>query len=110
MQLPDAGRAQVDAEKITDYLLSANHPNGRPKAEFFTRIGFRAGEWSVLKDALLKHGATQRAVRVVESRYGIRYIVKGLLELPSGRNPMVRSVRFITNEKPIPRLITAYPI
>ena len=44
MRLPEAGRAQIDAEKITDYFLSARHPDGRAKAEFFTRIGFRLEE------------------------------------------------------------------
>ena len=38
MRLPNAAEAQVDSEKITGYLLSANHPDGRSKAEFFARF------------------------------------------------------------------------
>ncbi|MBI2849382.1 MAG: hypothetical protein HYX88_04555 [Chloroflexi bacterium] len=110
MQLPKAAQAQVDPEKITDYLLSVRHPDGRPKAEFFTKFGFRRQEWQVLRAALRTHGATQRVANVVQSPYGIRYIIEGRLETPDGRNPMVRTVWIVANESAVPRLITAYPV
>ena len=110
MQLPKAAQAQVDPGKITGYLLSAHHPDGRAKAEFFTKFGFRVEEWEVLRQVLLTHGATQRVANVVESRYGVRYIVEGELETPDGRNPMVRTVWIVSNESAVPRLITTYPV
>jgi hypothetical protein len=41
MMLPDRDRAHVDRSKITEYLLSLSHPDGRTKAAFFMRFGFR---------------------------------------------------------------------
>jgi hypothetical protein len=41
MMLPEGDRAQVDRAKITDYLLSLSHPDGRGKAAFFMLFGFR---------------------------------------------------------------------
>lgn len=40
MTLPNADKAQIDRQKIVNYLLSASHPDGASKAEFFTRFGF----------------------------------------------------------------------
>lgn len=40
MTLPDSDRAHVDRSKITDYLLSTSHSDGRGKAVFFTGFGY----------------------------------------------------------------------
>ena len=40
MMLPDADRARVERTKLTDYLLSLSHPDGRSKAQFFMSFGF----------------------------------------------------------------------
>lgn len=110
MELPNADQAQVDSTKITDYLLSSAHPDGGNKAAFFAAFGFRVEEPEVLRQALLKHGATQRVANVVESRYGMRYIVEGALEAPDGRNPIIRTIWILAHESGAPRLITAYPV
>ena len=110
MELPNAAQAQVDSTKITDYLLSSAHADGRNKAAFFTAFGFRVEEPEVLRQALQKHGATQGVTGTVESRYGVRYIVEGALETPDGRNPIIRTVWIIAHESGVPRLITAYPV
>lgn len=109
MRLPNAAEAQVDGEKITEYLLSANHPDGRSKAEFFSRFGFGLGNWQVLMVALRQHGANCPVVEVVESSYGARYVVEGEIETPDGRNPQLRSVWIMAGARTTPRLITAYP-
>jgi hypothetical protein len=44
VKLPNADQARVEREKITEYLLSTSHPDGRSKAEFFSRFGFRVDE------------------------------------------------------------------
>ena len=110
MRLPSAERAQVDSSKVTDYLLSSAHPDGRNKAQFFVAFGFRADEPEALRQALQRHGATQQVTGTVESRYGVRYIVEGTLETPDGRNPTIRTVWILTPESGAPRLITAYPV
>lgn len=110
MRLPHAQDAQVDSSKITEYLLSFVHPDGRNKAAFFTAFGFRVEDPGVLMRALQKHGATLEVAGIVTSRYGVRYIVEGALETPDGRNPIIRSVWITSAEGGAPRLITAYPV
>ncbi len=42
MKLPNYGNAIVSETKITGYLLSNKHRDGRSKAEFFAQLGFMA--------------------------------------------------------------------
>ena len=109
MKLPHAEHARVDREKITDYLLSPSHPDGASKTAFFTSYGFRAEEWQVFAEALRKHGQTHPVVKVVDSSYGSRYSIDGILEAPDGRRPLVRTVWILGKGSTEPRLVTAYP-
>ena len=108
--LPDADRARVDRAKVVDYLLSRNHPDGRSKAEFFTRFGFKAEDWQVLADALKAVGVSNPATGVVQSSHGTRYTVDGRMQSPDGRTPRVRTILFVEPGRPGPRLITAHPL
>jgi hypothetical protein len=107
--LPNADRAQLDREKITEYLLSTDHPDGRSKARFFTEFGFRIEGWEILAEALRKHGTSCSVVNTVESEFGTRYTIEGELETPDGRRPRVRIVWMVEKGSETPRLITAYP-
>jgi lysophospholipid acyltransferase (LPLAT)-like uncharacterized protein len=40
LKLPNYENAVISETKITGYLLSTKHRDGRSKAEFFTRLGF----------------------------------------------------------------------
>ncbi len=55
MRLPNVDTAIVPWEKVSDYLLSLTHRNGRHKAAFFLSFGFSANAWRELVEALLKH-------------------------------------------------------
>lgn len=109
MMLPDGDKARVERTKVTDYLLSTTHPDGRSKADFFMRFGFRGEEWEILAEALRVVGASNQVVAVVESPHGARYTVNGALRTPDGRTPMVRTV-WIVEPGTSPRLVTAYPL
>ena len=109
MRLPNADRAKVDRGKITEYLLSTDHPDGRSKARFFAGFGFRIENWEVLAEALRKHGASHSVVNTVESEYGTRYTIEGELETPDGQRPRVRTVWMVKKGSEAPRLITGYP-
>lgn len=52
MRLPNANLARVDREKITDYLLSREHPDNGGKADFFLALGFRQDDWVTFAAAL----------------------------------------------------------
>lgn len=110
MTLPNADRGRVDRHKITDYLLSLTHPDGRTKAQFFTRFGFRPEAWQELAQALRKVGMSNPVVAVAESQHGARYTVDGPLQTPDGRTPRVRTVWIVEPGESGPRLITAHPV
>lgn len=109
MRLPNADQANVHREKITEYLLSTDHPDGRSKARFFTKFGFSLVNWEILAEALRKHAIDYPIVKAVESDFGTRYTVEGELETPDGRRPRVRTVWIPGRGSESPRLITAYP-
>lgn len=109
-RLPNAHLAVIDERKITEYLLAATHPAGRAKAIFFGRFGFRISSWRVLGDALRDHASLAVVSSVVETEFGRKYSVDGVLSAPDGRKPFLRVIWFITRGDDIPRLVTAYPI
>ena len=91
MRLPNAERARVEREKITDYLLSIPNPGGRSKAAFFLSFGFSADSWENLAEAVRLHGRSHGVVRTVETVHGPRYCVDGVIEntrraQPKGQN------------------------
>ena len=110
MKLPNFEKANIPREKITDYLMSSSHSDGRGKAAFFARFGFKVDSWQTLAEALLRHAETHEVTKMEASPpFGIRYVIEGNLETPDGRAPLVRVVWFIGVDEEIPRLVTAYP-
>ena len=110
MNLLNAENAEVDREKITDYLLSITNPRGRSKAAFFLSFGFTMEHWQGFAEALRLQGTIHEVVKVAQTVYGSRYHVDGTLETPDGRNPQVRTVWQTDVGSDYPRLITAYPV
>lgn len=110
MKLPTAHGARVDRGKITEYLLSATHPQGHTKARFFTRFGFTAATWPTLAIALKELAAVNAVSSVVETPFGVRYTVDGNLRCPDGRAPTVRTVWIVEHTSAVPRLVTAHPL
>ena len=108
--LPDADRARVDRAKVVDYLLSRDHPDGRSKAEFFARFGFKVEGWQVFAEALKAVGISNPVAAVVQSSHGTRYIVDGPINSPDGRTPRIRTVWIVEPGRPGPRLVTAHPL
>ncbi len=110
MRLPNAAQARVDREKVTEYLLSPSHPDGKSKAVFFAQFGFSRRNWEILAKSLQNHAGTHPVVGSVESAYGTRHTVDGPIESPDGRNPVIRTVWIIEKGSTVPRLVTAHPI
>lgn len=110
MKLPNHQHAVVPKAKITEYLLSTTHHDGRSKAEFFTRFGFSVSSWEGFAAALLRHVADHEVAKIENSLFGTRHVVEGILYTPDGRTPVVRSVWFIETGERIPRFVTAYPL
>ncbi len=109
MQLPGAERAQIEPEKIRDYLLSPDHPVGRFKARFFASIGYDRSRWEALRDDLLAAARTQEAAAGQASPFGRKYEVRATLGVPPGRTAWVTSVWIVLDGDDIPRFVTAFP-
>jgi hypothetical protein len=100
---------QIDKSKLVDYLL---HPvNSRGKLGLFSSYGFGQSNWEVLRDSLLEHAETHPVCEQIASRFGTKYIVNGVLNTPSERQPLpVMTAVWQQDAGAIGvRLITAYP-
>lgn len=110
MNLQNAQSAVVPEDKITGYLLSTSHRDGRHKAAFFLGFGFTAGDWQTLRAALLRHASEHEVAKVESTEFGTRYVVEGTIRTPDGRTPSIRSVWFVESDQDAPRFVTAYPL
>lgn len=110
MRLPNADKALVSPSKIVGYLLSERHEDGRHKARFFKRFGYRSDRPSELVEALRGHAATHEVTNEELSPFGKRFVIEGIMSTPDGRSAMVRSVWMIREGEEIPRFVTAYPL
>jgi hypothetical protein len=110
VKLPNHERAVISEKKLTGYLLSFKHHDGRSKAEFFTQLGFTIEYWEELSKALWRHAADNEITKIEDSPFGRRYIIEGELFGPGGKMANIRSVWFIEAGEQIPRFVTAYPL
>jgi hypothetical protein len=110
LKLPNYEQAIVSQKKITKYLLSLTHPDGKSKAKFFLRFGFTENDWETMAIALINHATHHELAKIEESPFGMRYVVEGILITPDGRNPEVRSIWFIATGDNVPKLVSAYPL
>ena len=108
-RLPHLDRAVIAEAKIVNYLLSVRHSGGRAEARFLEDFGFRAQDWSVLRDAMIAHARANDITASQQTRFGTRYEIDGPLPTPDGRAPIVRVVRFVEAQETIPRLVTLVP-
>jgi hypothetical protein len=70
VKLPNYKNAVISQTKITGYLLSIKHRDGRSKAEFFTQLGFSYDAWEALVKALLQHAADNDVTKIEDSLFG----------------------------------------
>ena len=109
MKLPNAHLAQIDKQKITDYLLNPAHPANSGKAKFFLGLGFGCSDWQILAVAFLDLAVKMEILQSTASPHGRKYVLDGRIDTPSGKKPLVRTLWIIDEGVNAPRLITAYP-
>lgn len=107
--LPGAVSATVTEEKIRDYLLNLNHPNGQSKARFFLDRGFSPAVWPTFANALRQQAQVNPIAEIKVEVWGTRYVVDCHCPTPDGKNPCIRTVWQVEPGKPTPRLLTAHP-
>jgi hypothetical protein len=110
MKLPNVDSAVVEQQKVVDYLLNPAHRYGASKARFFANFGFCIEQWETLATALREHARQHDVTLSKETGYGPRYEIDGVLIVPDGRRPQVRTVWQMDEGQLAPRLITADPL
>jgi hypothetical protein len=109
-RLPSApDEVQVQARKLTDYLLDVEHKGGRSKARFFLEtLVIRREDWSFLQAQLVDRLAEVSYDDVRLDEYGIRFTAT----LPiKGRNGKTATIKTAWIVRPGERasLVTAIP-
>ncbi|SRR5712692_3564987 len=109
MKLPNGENAYIPPPKLVGYLLSETHSVGRPKAKFWRAVGFAETSVEMLERGLLAIAYSEDVKEVVSSPHGVKYIIEGALQTPTGRTVQVRTVWIIETSQTRPRFVTAYP-
>ena len=109
MFLPNQHLAIVEERKIVAYLLNLQHQEGRGKALFFLHCGFRPDTTDAFKKALLQHAAEHPYVEKEETKFGVKYVVKGKIETPHRVAVEITTIWMVPVGTAHPKLITAYP-
>jgi len=109
VKLPFADQAVVEGRKITHYLLSETHAEGRGKARFFRSLGFDSGRPDQLRASLLQLAATTE-VGEVSFEHGLKYVGDANLTGPNGRSGAIRVIWTLRGGAPPPFFTSAYPV
>lgn len=94
--------------KLAGYLLNDSHPEGRHKAVFFQRFGFRRDAPEGLRTALLDV-ARRADMSAIVFAFGTKYVGESEVVSPSGEPCWVRTVWVMRDNTPPPLFVTAYP-
>ena len=105
MPIPNATEATVAPEKVRDYLLNPEHPDGGSKAAWFQSLGYARDRWQELASDLLALAATCEQFATVRRPFGVK-VVKGQIGCGLHRSASVLAVWIVEADRP-PRLVTA---
>ncbi|MEA2205937.1 MAG: hypothetical protein QOE77_2713 [Blastocatellia bacterium] len=76
MRLPNAKNAVVDIEKLRNYCLNPDHPEGKHKARVFReKLGFTDKDAERLRQLILEAILTTEATEQDRTVYGQRFVV-----------------------------------
>ncbi len=108
MLLPNADKAIIKTEKITDYVLNFEHFEGKNKARIFASVlGLKKDSSAYLINAIAEAVLFNDAVKQSTSIFGTKYTVDFELTFEN-KTAKVRTGWIVDNEFNIPRLITCY--
>ena len=109
MKLPNGTRAIVEIEKLSNYCLSSQHPEGRHKARvFLATLGMVASDAGKLREILLTAAVGNNEVAMIGAdKYGCRYSFDLVVNWGS-REALVRSAWIIKTGEDFPRLVSCY--
>jgi hemerythrin-like domain-containing protein len=106
--LPNYERAVLPIEKLTNYCLNAEHPEGKHKAFVFEKVlGLTLADAQWLKAKILDNLAFYGAKEMEENEFGRKYMVEMAIE-KEGNKANVRTVWIIEKSDLAPRLVSCY--
>jgi hypothetical protein len=112
MKLPNVERAVVDIEKLRDYSLNPNHPEGKHKARvFLAALGFKAEDAERLRELILEAILTAEATTQQPTPYGQRFVVDFQIRWSDKYVvtwKVIRSSWIIRNDEDFPRLTSCF--
>lgn len=109
MKLPNSEHAYIPLEKLTKYLLSETHQDGRAKAKLLKHLGYSHDNPEVLAADLLAIATTGEVKQIISSAHGIKYVIEGPLQSPTGLQRSIVTVWIVEFQETRPRFVTAYP-
>lgn len=108
MKLPNGTRAVIDIEKLRDYCLSTQHPEGRHKARvFLSALEITSSDADKLREILLIAAVNNEALITGTDQYGCRYVLDVLVTWKC-REAIVRSAWIIKTNEDFPSLVSCY--
>ena len=109
MRLPNAERAIIAVEKLTEYLLNTSHKRGAPKARLLLGVGYRPDAPRLLESDMREQHLSLDVARTSENTFGVVYEIEGPIKTPSGKTVRFCSIWQIDAGTDVPRFITMYP-
>jgi len=100
----------IPANKVTDYLLNVNHPEGGPKARYFLSHGFTLKEVGTFIEALFLHAVKANFVQQKSNNFTSKLIYEAEMPMPDGTTAKIRSVWQVPLGEATQTLVTAYRI
>ena len=108
--LPGGERAVVDARKLTDYVLSPEHPRGRHKARVLREaLGIGRAEAAWLRQALLTAAARAEPNLIADDEHGRRWRLDIALE-HAGKRAKLRTLWIVRTGEDFPRFVTCWAL
>jgi hypothetical protein len=108
MKLPDAERAFVKLEKLTEYSLNSAHIKGGHKARVFrSALGLTIHDAEWLRAELLRIAREGDATLTKTSIFGVHYVIDAIVT-HGEKSALVRTAWIIDAGSDFPRLTSCY--
>jgi hypothetical protein len=105
VKLPE--QVVIAQDKLLRYLLLPREEND--KSRFLAAAGYTLATWEVLEHDLRELAKSQAVSELETSVYGIKYMVRGTLNGPSGRRLHVMTVWITLAATGETRFVTLFP-
>jgi hypothetical protein len=108
MKMPSREHAVVELEKLTEYVLSPEHPRGKHKARVFqAACGFTIENAELLRQQLPAAARDGEATERVADQYGRRFVIEWNVVGPTGEATAI-SAWIVRHDEDFPRFVSAF--